>query len=136
MVKDTQTIRQQFANKLFECVWPFCGIGALRVKMIIKMVIPKPWEMAVQHIRGVNQINQTHKWSCKIWSIAVFLGLKEQNFYYFRIIAKSVNTLTERLSPVKTERKRFIFLIIATYNLNIINIISKVIVDIFLNHSL
>ena len=54
MVKDTQTIRQQFANKLFECVWPFCGIGALRVKMIIKMVIPKPWEMAVQHIRGVN----------------------------------------------------------------------------------
>ena len=110
MVKDTQTIRQQFANKLFECVWPFCGIGALRVKMIIKMVIPKPWEMAVEHIREVNQINQTHKWSCKIWSIAVFLGLKEQNFYYFKIIAKSVNTLTERLSPVKKERKRFIFL--------------------------
>ena len=74
------------------------------------MVIPKPWEMAVEHIREVNQINQTHKWSCKIWSIAVFLGLKEQNFYYFKIIAKSVNTLTERLSPVKKERKRFIFL--------------------------
>lgn len=129
--------------------------------------------MAVEHIREVNQINQTHKWSCKIWSIAVFLGLKEQNFYYFKIIAKSVNTLTERLSPVKKERKRFIFLkdnqkqlnnffhvlskkcyfinkkkldhillikfmimITATYNLNIIDIISKVTVDIFLNHSL
>ena len=24
----TQTIRRQSANELFECVWPFCGIGA------------------------------------------------------------------------------------------------------------
>ena len=32
MVKHTQTIRWQFANELFECVWPFCGIGASRVK--------------------------------------------------------------------------------------------------------
>ena len=28
MVKHTQTIRQQFADELFQCVWPFCGIGA------------------------------------------------------------------------------------------------------------
>ena len=28
MVKHTQTIRHQFANELFECVWPFCDIGA------------------------------------------------------------------------------------------------------------
>ena len=28
MVKHTQTIRQQFAEELFECVWPFCGVGA------------------------------------------------------------------------------------------------------------
>ena len=27
MVKHTQTIRRQFADELFECVWPFCGIG-------------------------------------------------------------------------------------------------------------
>ena len=32
MAKHTQTIRRQFANELFECVWPFCGIGAERVK--------------------------------------------------------------------------------------------------------
>ena len=30
-VKHTQTIRRQIAYKLFECVWPFCGIGAYRV---------------------------------------------------------------------------------------------------------
>ena len=32
MVKHTQTIPRQIADELFECVWPFCGIGALRVK--------------------------------------------------------------------------------------------------------
>ena len=28
VVKHTQTIRRQFADELFECVWLFCGIGA------------------------------------------------------------------------------------------------------------
>ena len=28
MVKHTQTIRRQFADELFECVWLFCEIGA------------------------------------------------------------------------------------------------------------
>ena len=32
MVKHTQTIRQQIADELFECVSPFCGIAAKRVK--------------------------------------------------------------------------------------------------------
>ena len=31
MVKHTQAIRQLTANELFECVWPFCGVGAKRV---------------------------------------------------------------------------------------------------------
>ena len=31
MAKHTQTIRRQFADDLFECVWPFCGIGAWKV---------------------------------------------------------------------------------------------------------
>ena len=32
MVKHTQTIRgQQTADELFECVWPFCGLGVSRV---------------------------------------------------------------------------------------------------------
>ena len=26
MVKHIQTIRQQIADELFECVWPFCAI--------------------------------------------------------------------------------------------------------------
>ena len=26
MAKHTQTFRRQFANDLFECVWPFCGL--------------------------------------------------------------------------------------------------------------
>ena len=27
-LKHTQTMRRQIADELFECVWPFCGIGA------------------------------------------------------------------------------------------------------------
>ena len=30
MVKHTQTIRRRIADELFECIWPFCGIGALK----------------------------------------------------------------------------------------------------------
>ena len=33
MVKHTQTIRRQFADELFACVWPFSGIGTYRVKI-------------------------------------------------------------------------------------------------------
>ena len=32
MAKHTQTIRRQFADELFECVWSFCEIRALGVK--------------------------------------------------------------------------------------------------------
>ena len=35
MVKHTQTIRWQFAGELFECVWLFCGVDALRVNSSI-----------------------------------------------------------------------------------------------------
>ena len=34
MVKHTQIIRRQIAEELFECVWPFDGIGALRVNTV------------------------------------------------------------------------------------------------------
>ena len=36
MVKWTQTI--QIADELFECVWPFCGVGAERVKNYLKQI--------------------------------------------------------------------------------------------------
>ena len=36
MVKHTQTIRRQFPNELFECVWPFCWIGAEKVNSIFQ----------------------------------------------------------------------------------------------------
>ena len=32
MAKHTQIIRRQFADELFEYVWPFCGVGAQKVK--------------------------------------------------------------------------------------------------------
>ena len=40
MVKYTQTIRWQFADEFFECVLPFCGIGAVKVYLISRIKIP------------------------------------------------------------------------------------------------
>ena len=34
MVKHTQTLRRQFGDELFECVWPLCDIGAESVKQL------------------------------------------------------------------------------------------------------
>ena len=34
MVKHTETIRRQIVDELFECVWPFRGVGTWRVKKI------------------------------------------------------------------------------------------------------
>ena len=39
MVKYTQTIRRQIADKLFEGVWPFCEVGAKRVKTNLHQLI-------------------------------------------------------------------------------------------------
>ena len=36
MIKHTQAICRQIADKLFECVWRFCGIGAKRVNLTEK----------------------------------------------------------------------------------------------------
>ena len=35
MVKHTQTVCQQIGDELFECVWPFCGVGAERVNELL-----------------------------------------------------------------------------------------------------
>ena len=32
MFKHTQIIRREIADELLECVWPFCEIGAERIK--------------------------------------------------------------------------------------------------------
>ena len=39
MVKHIQTIRWQFADELFECVWPFCGISTQRVKHFFMRIL-------------------------------------------------------------------------------------------------
>ena len=39
MVKHTQPIRRQFADELFECVWPFCEIDAEGLDWIKQLII-------------------------------------------------------------------------------------------------
>ena len=35
MAKHTQTIRRLFADELFECVWPFCGLALNGLKALL-----------------------------------------------------------------------------------------------------
>ena len=39
MVKHTQTICRQFADELFECVWPFCDIGGQSFNIKDKLIV-------------------------------------------------------------------------------------------------
>ena len=39
MAKHTQTIRRQYADKLFECVWPFCGIGTYKFRNVVDIYV-------------------------------------------------------------------------------------------------
>ena len=41
MVKHTQTIADSIAvtDELFDCVWPFCGVGSWRVK--VTLIFPR-----------------------------------------------------------------------------------------------
>ena len=43
MVDHTQRIFRQFADELFECIWPFCGIGAWSVKNVAKITTKTPF---------------------------------------------------------------------------------------------
>ena len=47
MVEHAQTIRRQIADELFECVWPFHGIGTWRVNgksILVKIDAPEKFD--------------------------------------------------------------------------------------------
>ena len=60
MVKHTHTIRQQFADKLFECVWPFCGIGAERVNK---------WNNLRSNVLKITSVQNDNFWKCRWYCV-------------------------------------------------------------------
>ena len=73
MAKHTQTIPRQFANELFECVWPFCGIGAWKVKF------------------------------CKIWYLCAFLSdVTEERTFPFNFKFKRYGFFVAKKRKLKT----------------------------------
>ena len=58
MVKHTQTIRWQIPDELFECVWPFCEIGAKRVNARLSVW----WTRDKTTIKGIQleSLTSTH----------------------------------------------------------------------------
>ena len=39
MVKHTQKNYRQTADELFECVWPFCGVGVFLINIILDAIL-------------------------------------------------------------------------------------------------
>ena len=62
MVKHTQRIRWQFAEEFFECVWPFCGVGDLRVIWVTCII--------------------THSYMHAVWGICLLLEIYVCNCCY------------------------------------------------------
>ena len=71
MVEHTQTIRRQFADELFRCVWPFCGIGDLRVNLNAAQVFN---EFESQMLLDPSNVHST-KWSN---TLKQFIGKSRQ----------------------------------------------------------
>ena len=81
MVKHTQTICRQIADKLFEFVWPFCGIGAYKVKQ--KLLTVKLNKKA--HLIPIFNF-QSHK-----YTINRIDRKKANKTNYFNNICKTIN---------------------------------------------
>ena len=67
MVKHTQTIRRQFANKMFECVWPFCDICACW-RLMFQKLHGRTFQLKQKKmidLRKWNDLNIISKSKCK-----------------------------------------------------------------------
>ena len=58
MVKHTQTIRQLIADELFECVWPFCEIGAYRLTLIWDVLLNGSLDVKLSDLKACNLIKK------------------------------------------------------------------------------
>ena len=73
IVKYTQTIDRQTADELFECVWPFCDIGAYRVKVFVASMIWKIPKHRYSYIfdcnlTGIFELFQDTVWNTKYFN--------------------------------------------------------------------
>ena len=63
MVKHTQTIRRQFSDELFECVWTFCGVITLGLNFNFK----NPWTYIIKENKYIIKENIFVFMKIKIW---------------------------------------------------------------------
>ena len=75
MVKHTQTIRRQFADELFECVWPFCDIGAWRIKNLLL------WEMKLRQ-KQLSRMTPPRVFSFNLRTFSWGVIRTQLNIYY------------------------------------------------------
>ena len=73
MVKHTQTIHRLLGDELFECVWPFCGVCALRVNSYLPQI----------HLGAQNILIKLRKFYKPPWQNVILMITKQQITHVF-----------------------------------------------------
>ena len=96
MVKHSQTIRRQIADELFECVWPFCGIGAERVNYTPTHLYSIDFSTSRFVVVGHRNIRLKHKLRKSVTSSSFVNSANSHDIANKRIVGRyRINVLTE-----------------------------------------
>ena len=117
--KMVSTLKQfvgNFADKLFECVWPFCGIGAYRVnnfQLEIVLVMANPFMHNYQE--WPNMLKGLEVWSLE--DVKVCLARFMHNWIRSITTAgKETELACQNLFPIENSLR---LIMVSTFNINI-----------------
>ena len=65
MVEHTHTISRQFADELFECVWPFCEVGAKRVNSTCNKSYRNEFYITFKFPKKLDSLTKCLRWNWK-----------------------------------------------------------------------
>ena len=90
MVKHTQTIHLQIADKLFECVWPFCGVSTFDlsrteiIKKFLHGLACSTLKVLKKSMEKIYCTEQMSVWKSDLFSYMITLP---HTFKSFRLLA-------------------------------------------------
>ena len=91
MVRHTQKIRQQLANELFECVWPFYGTGPQRYKGFMAL------HLTLEHLKYCLNTSRVDMKPCYPLKTSLLLFIEILSIQFFRNCPFPINTTFETI---------------------------------------
>ena len=88
MVKHTQRICRQIADELFECVWPFCEIGAKKVNKTIM------FSNSYQNVTNIERLGST------VYTTTISCNYRKREDYGNKVAIKLIFQRTPFFNPI------------------------------------